>query len=107
MMLLALGFNFATMACLSLAMKRHHRQVLTGEPGTGRVLLLRLLAAAMGLLGLWLCVAALAAQQGVLVWLCLLMLAALLQGVLLAWRPRWVRLAAPLGLLAGALLALL
>jgi len=107
MMLLALALNLFGMGCLSLAMKRHHRQVLGGEPARRRVLLLRLGALLALPVALGLCLFALGTEQGILYWLCLLMLAALAQGLLLAFRPNLVRYAAPLLLLAGVAGALL
>ena len=68
---------------------------------------LRLAAVVAVLLALAFCVTAAGAEQGTLVWLCLLMLAALGQGLLLALRPNWVRYAAPLLLLLGGGMALL
>lgn len=107
MMLLALALNLFGMGSLSMAMKRHHRQLWKGEPGRTRVVVLRLAAVVAVLLALALCVSAEGAEQGMLFWLCLLMLAALGQGLLLAFRPTLVRYAAPLLLLLGAGVALL
>lgn len=107
MMLLALALNLFGMGSLSMAMKRHHRQLWKGEPGRVRVVVLRLAAVLAILLALALCVVTTGAEQGVLLWLCLLMLAALVQGLLLAFRPHLVRYAAALLLLLGTGVALL
>lgn len=107
MMLLALALNLFGMSSLSLAMKRHHRQVLGGDPGRSRVVLLRVAAAFAAILALALCVAAAGAEQGIVLWICLLMLAALAQGLLLAFRPQLVRYAAALVLIVAAAMVLL
>lgn len=107
MMLLALALNLFGMGSLSLAMKRHHRQVMGGEPGRARVVLLRVAAVIAAGMALALCVAATGAEQGTLLWVCLLMLAALAQGLLLAYRPQLVRYAAALVLIVAVAMALL
>lgn len=104
MMMLVLALNLAAMTALSLAMNRHHRQLFNGEPGASRRRLLRGAALGLMVVALGLCLRARGIEQGLLIWICLLMLGGLLQGLVLAWRPRWcLGLAGSLVLLGGGL----
>ncbi len=102
-MLLAFALGYLGMLALCLAMPRHHKALLGGEPGRARQRGLRLAAASCCGLALGLCSLRQGGEIGALLWLCQLMLAALLLVALLAWRPRWaLPSAAPL-LVAGGL----
>jgi len=102
-MLLAFALAYLGMLALCLAMPRHHKPLLGGEPGRARQRGLRLAAALCFGLALGLCSLRLGGEIGALLWLCQLMLAALLLVALLAWRPRWALPAAAPLLVAGGL----
>lgn len=96
-MLLAFALAYLGMLALCLAMSRHHKALLGGEPGRSRQRALRLAAALCFVLALGLCSLSLGGEIGAVLWLCQLMLAALLLVAVLAWRLRWaVPVAAPL-----------
>ncbi|MBB4844022.1 hypothetical protein HNP55_002558 [Paucibacter oligotrophus] len=90
-LLVALGF-----AWLALAMDGHWEQVhgQTG-PSAGQQKLLRLLGGSLLLASLALCLLADHATMAALVWLMLLAGGVLLNALLLAWRPAWLRLLWP------------
>nr|WP_307321609.1 MULTISPECIES: DUF3325 domain-containing protein [Pseudomonas] len=97
MMLLAFALAYLGMLALCLAMSRHHKALLGGEPGSLRQRVLRLAAALCFALALGLCSLSQGGEIGAVLWLCQLMLAALLLVAVLAWRLRWaVPVAAPL-----------
>jgi heme exporter protein D len=102
-MLLAFALGYLGMLALCLAMPRHHKALLGGEPGRARQRGLRLAAASCCGLALGLCSLRQGGEIGALLWLCQLMLAALLLVALLAWRPRWALPAAAPLLVAGGL----
>ncbi|MBK1680952.1 DUF3325 domain-containing protein [Rhodocyclus tenuis] len=93
---------YAGLLALSLAMDRHHAQVLRGKPGRSRRLALRL--AGWGLLGLalWLCSLAWGWAIGPVAWFGLLSAAAFGLVFLLPYAPRFV----PWLTVIGPLLAL-
>lgn len=96
-MLLAFALAYLGMLALCLAMSRHHKALLGGEPGSLRQRVLRWAAALCFALALGLCSLSQGGEIGAVLWLCQLMLAALLLVALLAWRLRWaVPVAAPL-----------
>ncbi|MGG2396650.1 DUF3325 domain-containing protein [Pseudomonas sp. SH1-B] len=103
-MLLAYTFAYIGMLALCLAMSRHHRSLLGGEPQCARQRGLRLAAAICFLLALGVCHWNVGVEIGTVLWLCQLMLAALLLVVLLAWRQRWV-LPAAAALMTGGMLS--
>lgn len=102
-MLLAFALGYLGMFALCLAMPRHHKALLGGEPGRARQRGLRLAAASCCSLALGLCSLRQGGEIGVLLWLCQLMLAVLLLVALLAWRQRWALPAAAPLLVAGGL----
>jgi hypothetical protein len=89
-MLLAFALSYLAMTALCLAMPRHHKLLLGGEPRPTRRRGLRSLAV-LGLgFGLALCGLLHGGEIGAVLWLCQLMLAGLLLVAVLAWRERWV-----------------
>jgi len=98
-MLLAFALAYLGMLGLCLSMSRHHKALLGGEPVRFRQRMLRWAAVICFALALGVCSLSQGGEIGAVLWLCQLMLAALLLVALLAWRLRW---AAPV---AAALLA--
>lgn len=88
-MLLAFALAYLGMLALCLAMSRHHKALLGGEPGRPRQRALRLAAALCFVLALGLCSLSQGGEIGAVLWLCQLMLAALLLVAVLAWRLPW------------------
>lgn len=102
-MLLAFALAYLGMLALCLAMSRHHKALLGGELRRLRQRVLRGAAAICFALALGLCSLSLGGEIGAVLWLCQLMLAALLLVALLAWRLHWtLPVAAPL-LVSGIL----
>lgn len=102
----ALALAYAGMAALSLAMARHHQQLLRREASPVRRRCLRALGALALLLALLPCVVAWGASVGVVVWLGFLSMGALLLALMLSYAPRlalWSTLAAAPALLVLAL----
>ncbi|MCY1560439.1 hypothetical protein D9M68_975710 [compost metagenome] len=95
------------MTALCLAMSRHHKLLLQGEPSPARRRLLRVLAPVGFALALLLCMQRLGGEIGAVVWLCQLMLAGVLLVGLLAWKARWVFPLAAVLPLAGSFTLLL
>jgi hypothetical protein len=96
-MLLAFALAYLGMLALCLAMSRHHKALLGSEPGSLRQRVLRGAAALCFALSLVLCSLRQGGEIGAVLWLCQLMLAALLLVAVLAWRLRWtLPVAAPL-----------
>lgn len=89
-MLLAFALAYLGMLTLCLAMSRHHKALLGGEPGLLRQRMLRWAAAICFAFALWVCSLSLGSEIGAVLWLCQLMLAAVLLVVVLAWRHLWV-----------------
>ncbi len=100
--LVALALSYAGMVALSLAMDRHHGQVLAGRALPGRLRIAWRVAGALLLAcALWACMAAWGAGIGAVAWTGLLNAAALVLACLLSYLPRWV-LRAAVGLAALA-----
>jgi Protein of unknown function (DUF3325) len=98
MLLLAALAAFVGFAWLALAMKVHWRQVLGGDgPAAGARKALRALGAAALVASALLCFAADRPSTAVLVWVMLLVGAAPLVALTLAWRPRLLRPLWPCG----------
>lgn len=96
-MLLAFALAYLGMLTLCLAMSRHHKALLGGEPGRLRQRVLRCAATLCFALALGLCSLSQGGEIGAVLWLCQLMLAALLLVAMLAWRLPWaLPVAAPL-----------
>ncbi|WP_028240060.1 DUF3325 domain-containing protein [Stutzerimonas azotifigens] len=106
MTLLAFALAYLAMAALCLAMNRHHRQLFGDGPAPRRQAGLRLFAAAALLAAAVLDSLALGTGIGLVVWFGQFMLGALLVGLLLAWRQRWLLPVGALVAMAGSLTAL-
>ncbi|MNN01822.1 hypothetical protein D3C81_1144500 [compost metagenome] len=103
-MLLVFGLNLLAMTALCLALSRHHRDLFGAAPSDRRVLVLRSVALLDGALALAYCIHLLGVENGIIYWMCLLMLAGGLLVALLAYRPRWtLPTAAGMPLLGGVL----
>lgn len=104
--MLWISFVLAYMGMLAFCevMPRHARVLLRREPTARRRLAGRLLGGALLAVALWQCVKLLGTEIGIVIGLCLLMLAGLSLVALLAWRPRWVNAASTLMLAAGLVL---
>lgn len=100
-MLLAFALAYLGMLGLCLSMSRHHKALLGGEPGRLRQRVLRWAAAICFTLALGVCSLSQGGEIGAVLWLCQLMLAALLLVALLAWRLRWAVPAAAALLASG------
>ncbi len=90
---------YAAFLALSLAMDRHHAQVLHGKPGSNRRLILRLTGWGLLTLALWLCSLAWGWAIGPVAWFGLLSTAALGLVFLLPYAPRfatWLVVVGPL-----------
>lgn len=90
---------YAAFLALSLAMERHHSQILSGKPGSGRRLMLRLLGWSLLALAHWLCSMAWGWAIGPVAWFGLLSAAALGFVFLLPYAPRlaaWLVVVGPL-----------
>ena len=91
----ALLASFAGMGWLALSMPVHARQAWDATPSCATLRALRWMGVAGIVIALVLCLRADHASMAVLVWLMSLTGAALLTALLLASRPRWLRLLAP------------
>lgn len=98
--LTALGLCFAGMTALSLAIDRHHRQVYGDDTPARRRYLLRVAGTLLLALAIVPCVVLWGAGAGIVAWIGMLTLGALLAAVLL---PYWPRRVAPLASAACAL----
>jgi len=96
MILLSFALLFMGFAGLSLAMKRHYPQLQpimeknSQQRSKQVIIAIRLLAYSCLLTGLFFCINSQGISIGFVFWLGLLTLAALLQAMLLSYRPRWV-----------------
>ena len=106
MLWLSFALGYLALTALCLAMNRHHKALLGGEPGPARRRALRGFAGGAILLSLVLCVTARGGEIGTVIWLCQLMVAGWLLVGLLAWRQRWALSMAGVLPLGGLLLAL-
>ncbi len=104
----ALAIAYAGFVTLSLAMDRHQVQLLGREIAPRQTLLLRIGGGVLLCGSLLVCVSAGSTSIGIMWWLGLLSLAGIALGLLLAYRPQWVRpigiaalVAAAIGWLAG------
>lgn len=86
--LCALGLAYAGMASLSLAMDRHHGQVLGRDAAPNVRRALQLAGAVLLALAIWPCVAGWSATVGVVAWLGFISAGALLVALLLPYAPR-------------------
>ncbi|MGA4636220.1 DUF3325 domain-containing protein [Pseudomonas solani] len=107
MLLLGFAFCYLAMTALSLAMSRHHKVLFQGPLPEARVRLLRVVAMFAFAIGLALAVSDQGGEIGTILWLCQVMLAALLVVALLAWHSRWVLPLVALLPLGGGVMALL
>ncbi|PAU60863.1 DUF3325 domain-containing protein [Pseudomonas indica] len=107
MLWLSFALGYLALTALCLAMNRHHKALLGGEPSPTRRRGLRLGAAVAMLLALILCIAAQGGEIGAVIWLCQLMVSGWLLVGLLAWRQRWALSMAALLPLGSGLFALL
>ncbi|MBV7534817.1 DUF3325 domain-containing protein [Duganella sp. sic0402] len=98
--LTALGLCFAGMAALSLAIDRHHRQAYGEDAPARKRYLFRVSGGLLLALAIAPCVALWGPGAGLVAWLGMLTIGALLAAVLL---PYWPRRVAPLAAAAGAL----
>lgn len=98
--LTALGLCFAGMSAFSLAIDRHHRQVYGNDAPPRKRYLLRLAGTLLLIVAIAPCVALWGAGAGVVSWVGMLTIGALLAALLL---PYWPRRVAPLAAAAGAL----
>ena len=89
MMLLATALCYAGMAGLSLAMSRHYSQVSTAKLSASRARLLRIASTMLLIVSLWPAITMWGVVVGIVVWLGLLSVAALLWVGLLAYWPRF------------------
>lgn len=90
---LALLCSAAGLGWLALAMETHWKQVHTAPvPGRGRTLLLRVLGCVALLVSLGLCLRVDHPTMAALVWIMTLALSALMIALVLALRPRLLRL---------------
>lgn len=89
MMLLAIALCYAGMAGLSLAMPRHYSQVSTAKLSASRARLLRIASTMLLIVSLWPAITMWGVVVGIVVWLGLLSVAALLWVGLLAYWPRF------------------
>jgi len=89
MMLLGTTLCFAGMAGLSLAMPRHYSQLNAARLSDGYRLLLRLTSIAVLIFSLWPVISIWGMVVGIVVWLGLLSVAALIWVFLLAYWPRF------------------
>ncbi|WP_038209922.1 DUF3325 domain-containing protein [Xenophilus azovorans] len=87
----ALAACVAGMGWLALAMETHWTQVRPDAPTRAAVLRLRALGSLDLAAGLALCLRVDHASMAVLVWVMALAGAALAVGLVLTWRPRWLR----------------
>lgn len=90
MLWLAFGASVAGFAALALAMNRHHKQVWRHEPSRRRQWLLRLAGWTLLLASLGLCKAHAGWSGGLVWWVGLLTVAALLVTLALAGRTGWL-----------------
>lgn len=98
--LTALCMCFAGMAALSLAIDRHHRQVYGDDTPVRKRYLLRAAGVLLLTLAIAPCVVLWGAGAGLVAWIGMLTIGALLAALLL---PYWPRHVAPLAAAAGAL----
>ena len=89
MMLLATALCYAGMAGLSLAMPRHYSQVSTAKLSASRARQLRIASTLLLIVSLWPAISMWGVVVGIVVWLGLLSVAALLWVGLLAYWPRF------------------
>ena len=95
LLLAAVLASSAGMGWLALSMQVHARQAWDATPSSATMRALRWMGVAGIVIALVLCLRADHASMAVLVWLMSLTGAALLTALLLASRPRWLRLLAP------------
>lgn len=98
--LTALGLCFAGMAALSLAIDRHHRQVYGDDAPPRKRYLLRVAGTLLLVLAVVPCVVLWGAGAGLVAWIGMLTIGALLAAGLL---PYWPRRIVPLAAATGAL----
>ena len=89
MMLLGTALCYAGMAGLSLAMPRHYSQLNSAKLSAGYSRLLRLVSIALLVFSLWPVISMWGVVVGIVVWLGLLSVAAVLWVGLLAYWPRF------------------
>ena len=89
MMLLATALCYAGMAGLSLAMPRHYSQLNSAKLSVSRAHLLRISSTMLLIVSLWPAISVWGVVVGIVVWLGLLSVAALIWVGLLAYWPRF------------------
>ncbi len=96
MIILSYALAFTGFIFLSLAMKRHYRQIQSGSVqalrplGKSQRLFFRVTGASCLAISLMLCMAGLSVAIGIVQWAGILTLAALQTSLLLAYRPQWL-----------------
>lgn len=101
MMLLATALCYAGMAGLSLAMPRHYSQLNIAKLSTSQTRLLRIASIMLLIVSLWPAISMWGAVVGIVVWLGLLSVAALIWVGLLAYWPRFAAIKALILTLVG------
>ncbi|HWK55650.1 MAG TPA: DUF3325 domain-containing protein [Hyphomicrobiales bacterium] len=103
---LAFALCFLGFICLSLSMNRHYRQLWPqGTPSRTQVWTLRGVGYCSLALALAPAIAAQGTAVGIVLWCGLLTVAALLQAMLLTYRPLWITRCGAAVLLVGAVAA--
>ena len=101
MMLLATALCYAGMAGLSLAMPRHYSQLKAAKLSASHTRLLRIASTMLLIVSLWPAISMWGVVVGIVVWLGLLSVAALIWVGLLAYWPRFAATKALILALAG------
>ncbi|MEY8241697.1 MAG: DUF3325 domain-containing protein [Cycloclasticus sp.] len=101
MIILSCVLAFTGFIFLSLAMKRHYRQVQSGSaqvrqsPGNSQRLVFRVTGGGCLAMSLLLCMACLGVAIGLVQWAGILTLTALQTSLLLTYRPQWLLILIP------------
>lgn len=92
MITISFALAFAGFLALSLAMKRHYSQVLSPKkaPSKAQVIIFRLLGSICLIISAGICLNIHGVGIGLVLWTGMLTLAALMQSLLLTYKPQWV-----------------